>query len=64
MLRVKKRLHERIERMVKREPIAFDKESDMLLVEVISKCDKYFDEDSLQYLLWEQQGKKLGLKRK
>ena len=35
------------------EPIAFDKESDMLLVEVISKCDKYFDEDSLQYLLWE-----------
>ena len=64
MLRVKKRLHERIERMVKREPIAFDKESDMLLVEVISKCDKYSDEDSLQYLLWEQQGKKLGLKRK
>ena len=59
-----KRLHERIERMLKWESIALDKESDMLLEEVISKSDKNFDEDSPQYLLWEQQRKQLGLERK
>ena len=50
--------------MVERESIALDKESDMLLEEVISKSDKCFDEDSPQYLLWEQQRKQLGIKRK
>ena len=50
--------------MVERESIALDKESDMLLEEVISRSDKHFYEDSPQYLLWEQQRKQLGLKRK
>ena len=59
-----KRLYGRIERMVEQESIALHKESDMLLEEVISKSDKCFDEDSPQYLLWEQQRKQLGLKRK
>ena len=59
-----KRLHERIERMAEQESIALDKEFDMLLEEVISKRDKYFDEDSPQYMLWEQQRKQLSLKRK
>ena len=59
-----KKLHERIERMVEWESIALDEESDMLIQEVISKSDKYFDKDSPQYLLCEQQRKQLGLKRK
>ena len=59
-----KKLHERIERMVEWESIALDEESDMLIEEVISKSDKYFDKDSPQYLLCEQQRKQLGLKRK
>ena len=50
--------------MVERESIALDEESDMLIEEVISKSDKYFDKDSPQYLLCEQQRKQLGLKRK
>ena len=64
IVKSEKRLYERIERMVERESIALDKESDMLLEEVISTSDKCFDEDSPQYLLWEQQRKQLGLKRK
>lgn len=59
-----KKLHERIERMVEWESIALDEESDMLIEEVISKSDKYFDKDSPQYLLCEKQRKQLGLKRK
>ena len=58
------KLHERIGRMVEQESIALDKESDVLIEEVISKSDKYFDKDSPQYLLCEQQRKQLGLKRK
>ena len=50
--------------MVEQESIALDKESDMLIEKVILKSDKYFDKDSPQYLLWEQQRKQLGLKRK
>ena len=50
--------------MVERESIDLDEESDMLIEEVISKSDKYFDKDSPQYLLWEQKRKQLGLKRK
>ena len=59
-----KKLHERIERMIEWESIALDEESDMLIEEVISKSDKYFDKDSPQYLLCEKQRKQLGLKRK
>ena len=55
-------MHERIESMVEQESIALDKESDMLLEEAISKSDKYFDEDSPQYLLWEQQKSNLVLR--
>ena len=44
--------------------IVLDKELDIPLEQFISKCDKYFDEDSPQHLLWEQQRKRLGLKRK
>ena len=50
--------------MVEQESIALDKESDMLIEEVILKSDKYFDKDSPQYLLWEQQRKQVALKRK
>ena len=60
LLRVKKSC----ERMVESESIALDKESDVLIEEVISKRDKYFDKDSPQYLLWEQQRKQFGLNRK
>ena len=42
LLRVKKSC----ERMVESESIALDKESDVLIEEVISKRDKYFDKDS------------------
>ena len=49
--------------MVEQESIDLDKESKMLLEEVISKSNKYFDEDSPQYLLWEHQRKQLRLKR-
>ena len=55
-------MHERIESMVEQESIALDKESDMLLEEAISKSDKYFDEYSPQYLLWEQQKSNLVLR--
>ena len=55
-------MHERIESMVEQESIALDKESDMLLEEAISKSDKYFDEYSSQYLLWEQQKSNLVLR--
>ena len=64
IVKSEKKLHERIEWMVERELIALDKKSDMLLEEVISKSDKHFDEDSPQYLLWKQQRKQLGIKRK
>ena len=46
-----KRLHERIERIREQESIALDKESDILIGEVVLKSDKYFDKDSPQYLL-------------
>ena len=60
--KIEKRLHERIERMVEWESVALDKESDMLLEEVISKSEKKFDEDSPQDLLWEQQESNLILR--
>ena len=50
--------------MVEWESVALDKESDMLLEEVISKSEKKIDEDSPQDLLWEQQRKQLDLKIK
>ena len=54
-----KRLHERIERMVERESMTLEEESDMLIEEVISKSDKYVDKDSPHTFPWEQ----FGLKR-
>ena len=50
--------------MVEQESTTLDKESAMLIDEVFSKSDKYFDQDSPQYLLWKQQRKQLGLKKK
>ena len=48
--------------MIERESVALDKESDMLLEEVISKSEQKFDEDSPQDLLWEQQESNLILR--
>ena len=50
--------------MVEQEPIVLDKELGIPLEQFISKCDKYFDEDSPQHLLWELQRRRLDLKRK
>ena len=37
--------------MAEQESMVYDKESDMVLGDVISESDKYFDKDSPQYVL-------------
>ena len=49
--------------MAEQESMVYDKESDMVLGDVISESDKYFDKDSPQYVLWEQNRRQLGLRQ-